>query len=502
MLSLYDPSHTPPPPSSAAPLLPLAVANVSRTLIDALKQAGVPIATHVPGQNIGRFVLVDRRLGPVPDVCADQVTIDVSRLIGAVNQDAVAQLDDETAVRRAWQIGDLTVTERVAQVDKRQITLRLLNALRQAVERQGGVWLTVSPVPWPYRTAFNLRADHDSCVPSDFANFMDAIAGHEASVSHYVCAAGFVEHRAARDRLRGHDVGSHGYWHHTYRDATANLRNIVQGIQTLRQAGLDPVGFVAPHGRFDRSLQQVLDTLSISHSGEFAFCTDDWPRYPSGSRVLQIPVHPICLGIAFEALKSRGADNEPARALAAETIAEHFCRWAQSQHAACEPIFLYGHPDERLGRYPTVVRRLLATIDSLPGIWNATQSEIARWWRARQEIGFRVWREAGRLQFECEQLPRGYRAAVDLHSPQGVARLALDARRKVVVLDDVKYEQRPEPTRLKSTVIDEPATLDGQLRLWLDWEHVTPVDQIDASTWRGWLKRSLRTIRDRRRRAA
>ncbi len=501
MFTIYNPDHSP-PPTHAAPLLPLAVANVSSVWLETLRQAGVPNATHVPGQNVGRFVLVDRRAGRLPEVSREQVVIDVSQLGDEVLAAEHELFDEGDTVRRAWRVGDLTVSERVAKVDRRKLTRRLLAALRPIVEQQGGVWLAVSPVPAPYRTLFNLRADHDSYVPSDFATFLDTIAGHEHAVSHFVCTGGFADQLDVLKRLQGHDVGSHGFWHHTYHDANANLRNIRAGIETLRRAGLEPTGFVAPHGRWNRGVQQVLDRLSISHSGEFAYGTDDWPRYPSGSRVLQIPVHPICLGLAFEAIGSRGMNDEARRAHAVETIAEHFARWACEQHAAYEPICLYGHPDERLGRYPRVVSRLLATIDALPGVWSATQSEIARWWRVRQEIRFRVWRQAGRLQFECEQLPREDRAAVDIYSPRGVARMALAGRRQMIVLDELQYETRPEPARLPSTVIDEPATLHDQLRLWLDWEHVTPITEIDASTWRGWLKRSLRTIRDGQRRAA
>ncbi|MBL8830403.1 MAG: hypothetical protein JNM18_25740 [Planctomycetaceae bacterium] len=501
MFTIYDPSHSP-PPLDAAPLLPLAVANVSQSWLDALHQTGVPTATHVPGQNVGRFVLVDRRAGRLPEVSRDQVLIDVSQLGDEVLAAEQSLFEEGDTVRRAWRVGDLTVSERVASVDRRQLTRRLLAALRQVVEQRGGVWLAVSHVPWPYRTLFNLRADHDSYIPGDFATFLDTIAGHEHAVSHFVCAGGFVDQPAALAQLRGHDVGSHGFWHHTYHDMNSNLRNIRAGVDSLRRGGLEPTGFVAPHGRWHRGVQQALDTLSISHSGEFAFCTDDWPRYPTGSRVLQIPVHPICLGLAFEALQSRGVNDEAARVRAAELIAEHFSRWSCAQHAACEPICVYGHPDERLGRYPLVVRRLLATIDALPGVWSATQTEIARWWRVRQEIRFRVWREAGRLQFECDQLPRQDRVAVDVYSPRGVARIALAGRRQIVALDELQYDTRAEPARLESTTLDERATLPDQLRLWLDWEHVTPITEIDASTWRGWLKRSLRTIRDGQRRAA
>ena len=80
---------------------------------------------------------------------------------------------------------------------------------------------------------------------------MDAIAGHEDARAISSTRRPTSRPREAWPRLRGLDVGSHGYWHHTYRTEEENFRNIRRGIEILRAAGIEPRGFAAPHGRFN-----------------------------------------------------------------------------------------------------------------------------------------------------------------------------------------------------------------------------------------------------------
>ena len=37
-----------------------------------------------------------------------------------------------------------------------------------------------------------------------------------------------------------------------------------------------------------------------------------------------------------------------------------------------EPVFLYGHPTGRLGRYPEVLRAVFETVDGFGAVWKTT----------------------------------------------------------------------------------------------------------------------------------
>ncbi len=104
----------------------------------------------------------------------------------------------------------------------------------------------------------------------------------------------------------------------------------------LRSAGIEPSGFVAPHGRFNRTLLIALEMLGVTHSSEFGLAYDELPFAVGSGAVLQIPIHPVCLEIFLEAVSvgnalrgvpqpaekgcSRFAERHGGRSLQAEVI--------------------------------------------------------------------------------------------------------------------------------------------------------------------------------------
>ena len=480
---------------TALPCLPLVCAHVAPTALDVLRQAGVPLQVVDMQRDeqatiAGRFVLYDSRRGAAPSLQQGQSLVDLAQL--SVSLPVSFGADNPRTARRVWTVGNLELIETVAEIDRRSISRAWLSALRRVIQARGGVWLTVAHVPAPYRTLFNLRADHDTCLPDDYRAFLELISGHEDCVSHFLCMSGFVEQPELLARLQGHDVGSHGYVHHTYRDPRVNRRNMARGIEALRTAGFNPSGYVAPHGRYPAGMTAALNELSISHSGEFALGYDDWPYRLANSTALQIPVHPVCLGLAFEALQRSGQLDEPHKQQVADLIGEYFSTWAREQHAACEPIVLYGHPDERLGRYPQVLRQLFRTIDALPRVWRATQTEIARWWRARERITLGVQENAAGYRIMAENLPPHDRVAVEVWHGDSAARVELTGTTTCVACEELHFEQRHEPR--PASTRDEATSWQWRagVKEWLDWEYATPTDEIDTTTVRGWLKRRLR----------
>lgn len=475
------------------PDLPLLLADVPTSLWQVLAQEGVPCAAYVPGSRAGRFVLFDsKRLQPV--LLAGQTAIDIDLLRRQGEGDPFRLLADERSRRCTWNIGALTVEERVSGVDRATVRARLINSLRNAVEAAGGLWLRISPFPFPYRTAFNFRLDHDEYDAGDFRSMLAALAGHERCVSHYVCASTHAGQPEALDRLKGSHVGSHGWWHHTYRTERENFVNIGRGIDALRAAGIDPRGFAAPHGRFNRGLLAALEALGIEHSSEFGLAHDDLPFYPGSDAVLQLPIHPICLGLCLEAARQQSGD-ELDELLAARTALDHFQRVAAEKHAAGEPIFLYGHPAGRLGRHPFVLREILEYTASLDRVWRTTLDEFAGWWRARAATKLSATRRAGIVEISAAGLAGRYEAAVELYRGDKVLGFRL-ANAPATLVDDAAASSRAIPAPC-SYPRRRPRreSLRAGLRLYLDYECETPFTEIRAHTWQGWAKRTLRRMR-------
>jgi peptidoglycan/xylan/chitin deacetylase (PgdA/CDA1 family) len=479
------------------PLLPLILAEAPVGLAGLLEQEGVPTRRHQAGSTEGRFVLYDSRRADAPPLANGQTAIDVHFLRELAGGDPWRELADSQAELVRWSVGHLLVREQVARVDRRVLRQRLLGALRARLERAGGVWMRVGAFPFPYRTAFNFRFDHDVHLPADFDAALDALEGHEAAASHYVCGAAYEPQPEALARLRGQDVGAHGYYHHTYPDAESNRRNIARGLDVLRRAGIRPSGFVAPHGRYNQALVSVLGELGITHSSEFGFAYDELPLWPAGANVLQVPVHPICLGLCLDAaarLPDAGADELRS---AADAMAGHFCRLAVAKHAAGEPIFFYGHPDRRLGRYPWVLSSVLRTIEQLPGIWPVTLTRFAEWWRARSELRVSVERQGDRLTIRTTQRPLACEAVGELVRDEGIATLRLDGAVVHARLEQLSFEPRPPRPPLPCERLGSPRDLRSFVCRWLDWEKETPIDEIYGRPVRSWMKRTLRRIRSR-----
>jgi len=479
---------------SALPLLPLVLDKVPPELVTVLAQEGVPFVRATDPFQRGRFVLFDSRLGPIRPLRFGQTAIDVRRL-GGPEGDPFEALRDEGSARHRWEIGGLALCEEIARIERRELRRRVVGRLRERIEQLGGVWLTVSPFPFPYRSALNFRIDYDRYHEGDFAATLEAVSGNERATTHFVCAAAYEGQPEALRRLAGLDVGSHGYHHHTYRTEEENYENVRRGIDVLRRAGIEPSGFASPGGRFDRGLLAALERLGVGHSSEFGLAYDDLPFLPARSDVLQIPVHPVCLGLFLEAAASGGKASVRATQRAVQTAVDYFRQTARAKYRAGEPVFLYGHPTERLGRFPQVLRAVFDTADGFAAIWKTTLGRFADWWRDRSGVRVSVEREGSGYLVRAEKRPRRFRPAIEYWRGHLVARMPLERDVVRFAPSALAYEQRTAPPPVRPAPVDGPAGLRSRIRRLIDWERETPVGEIHRNGWRNWAKRALRKLR-------
>jgi len=480
-----------------ATLLPLVLDKVPRGLRIALEQEGIPTCPHQTGAISGRFLLYDSRQVSRPMPSSGQHPIDVDELRSFFANDPFAALVDQRTARFAWPFAGLELHEEVARVERRDVRRELMARLRQKIERAGGVWLRLSAFPFPYRSALNFRIDYDQYDAADFHRTLAAIEGHEQTTSHYLSGAAYEARPDALSRLDGLDVGSHAYWHHVYRAPADNLRNVGRGIEVLRRAGIEPHGFVAPHGRFNHGLRAALEKLGVTHSSEFALAYDELPFFPPGSSVLQIPVHPVCLGLFFEAAERRHRDSlsDHARDTVADLAESYFQRTARAKYLAGDPVFFYGHPTGRLGRYPRVLKRVLTELSGFAAMWPVTMSQFAAWWEARGQVQLVLRRREDQFELSCYGRGQRYRWGVEFHRGEHFALMPVDGRVLRFSPDALVYEHvRPSTSQVERRR-DAAEPLRRRLLRWVDWEVETPLDEIDGPTWRHTAKRVLRRLR-------
>ncbi len=477
------------------PLLPLILDTVPLGLRQALAQQGVPSRDASARDADGRFVLFDSSRGSCRPLRPGQTAIDIDPIRQGHRRDPFDALVDEVAERQRWQIAGLSVAEEIARVDRRAVREKVLGQLRQQIERAGGLWISLAAYPFPHRSVLNFRIDYDRFDASDFDATLSAIDGHEQATSHFINAAAYVKHEDALARLRGLDVGSHGYHHHTYRTEEENVANIGRGIEVLGALGIEPSGFVAPGGRFNAGLAAAMERLRIGHSGEFGLAYDDLPFFPRGGKVLQIPVHPISLGIFLEAVDAEGPRQTAATQQAVRAAVDHFRQTARAKYRRGEPVLFYGHPTARLGRYPQVLRAVFDTADSFGAIWKTTLTNLADWWRARAEVRLSVVRHEGQFVVTVKQSPGTYRLGIEYHRGRHIARMPLPQRTLRFSPSALAYENIAPRADVHPVRVDGPEGLRGRLRRLIDWERETPIEEIRPTNWRNWAKRTIRILK-------
>ena len=177
---------------------------------------------------------------------------------------------------------------------------------------------------------------------------------------------------------------------------------------------------------------------------------------------------------------------------AVRSAIDYYCELIRLRFRAGEPVFLYGHPTGRRGRQTDVLRAILESVSPLAAIWRTTLGRFHAWWRARESVQLSVVRQGEQLAVTAAQSAPGWRLGIEYLRGSRVALLPLDCQRVSFAPDALSYESRETSRGPMPTRVHRIEGLRGRVRRWIDWELVTPVDQIGTGNWRNWTKRTLR----------
>jgi len=266
----------------------------------------------------------------------------------------------------------------VARVSRGEVRRLVANCLRFLLERKGLPYVHLAAVPGRAHSTFAFRVDTDFSPRRDLeavARLADRLG---MKFSWFVNVGAHKAHLDLFADLarQGHDIQLHCLRHTVSPDYKRNLDNFRRGKDAMADAGIAPVGVVAPFGEWNPELNRALERLDFEYSSEFCLAYDDLPFRPvvEGrlSKVLQVPVHPICLGRLVAA-----------RANAAQ-MAAYFRSVIDLQVARREPCFLYDHP-EPIARFSDLLADVLAYGKERCGS-ATTLTEFARWWQHRERL--------------------------------------------------------------------------------------------------------------------
>jgi peptidoglycan/xylan/chitin deacetylase (PgdA/CDA1 family) len=323
----------------------------------------------------------------------------------------------------------------VARVSRGGVRRLVANCLRLLLERKGLPYVHLASVPGRAPSTFAFRVDTDFGPRRD----LEAVARLADRVG--MKFSWFVNvgaHKAHLDLFldlarRGHDVQLHCQRHTVYPDYKRNLDNFRQGRDAMADAGIVPVGVVAPFGEWNPNLNRAFERIGFEYSSEFCLAYDDLPFRPvvEGrlSKVLQVPVHPICLGRLVAA-----------RANAAQ-MAAYFRSVIDLQAARQEPCFLYDHP-ERIAQFSDLLADVLAYGKERCGAVT-TMTEFARWWQHRERFAW----SARVSDKELEIRVKAGEAALRVIAEQGERYAVLPAGPGSHSLNTLTWHALPEPVR-------------------------------------------------------
>ncbi len=340
----------------------------------------------------------------------------------------------------------------VARTSRGEVRRLVANCLRFLLAHKSLPYVHLSPVPFINHqslSTFAFRVDTDFGPRRDLeavARLADRVG---MKFSWYVNVGAHKAHLDLFADLarQGHDIQLHCLRHSVYPDYARNLNNFRRGKETMAGAGIEPVGVVAPYGEWNPNLNRALERLGFEYSSEFCLAYDDLPFRPIvGGRlgkVLQLPVHPICLGRLVAARASR------------TQMVDYFRTVIDLQVARLEPCFLYDHP-ERIAQFSDLLADVLQYGKERCNTV-MTMTEFAGWWQRRERFEWSARVSDGQLEVKAERTEAGLTVVVEQNGRYAL----LPAAAGTWPLSELEWHDLPEPVRFdpKNLAARKPSLL-------------------------------------------
>ncbi len=228
-----------------------------------------------------------------------------------------------------------------------------------------------------YKGVFAFRIDLDFFHPGHVMNTLRVAEKHGIKTSWFInMHTGQYHGKEIKRIAETQDVQNHGFLHEQFKSEGKALESIKKADELLQKIGVKSMGFAAPFGKWGPYVGAALQKTGYSYSSEFREGKNILPFYPTvngkKSKVLQVPVHPICLGELLENCYS------PKEAV------EYFGKVIDLFYRKQIPIFLYGHPTGRLGKNLEVLDRIFSKAKELDDVWFTTLTEYALFWKRKR----------------------------------------------------------------------------------------------------------------------
>jgi hypothetical protein len=262
-------------------------------------------------------------------------------------------------------------SETVSTVSKGSIRQLVTNILEYLHHKRSLPFVHTWYYPGGHPSVFTFRVDTDKGNETELRELYEVCAKHGIPGTWFVDVHSHERWLDFFSSFAGQEIGLHCYRHETAAEREAVSANFGKGCRLLREAGFSVNGASAPCGTWNEAVDSVYTELGMAYSSEFSLDYDDMPFFPetpSGiSRVMQLPIHPICVG----SMKRSGYTSRMMR--------EYFRTAALSSIASREPVCFYHHPTH----HNWDVFDDMFTFITEMNLPKMTYSAYAAWWRQR-----------------------------------------------------------------------------------------------------------------------
>lgn len=221
------------------------------------------------------------------------------------------------------------------------------------------------------QTIFTFRVDTDSGTREQIQELYSISKQYSIPTMWFVDVQSHEQWLSVFSSFEHQEIGVHCYRHKIFQDDCHNKENIVRAKQLLEHQHCHVTGMAMPYGTWNAALGKIMQELNFPFSSEFALNYDDVPFFPvvnnSISSVLQIPIHPVSIGIMKRARISE------------EQMTKYYLKLIETYRNFQEPICLYHHPTHL---HFTIFKSVFERIREL-NILTLSYSEYASWWKKR-----------------------------------------------------------------------------------------------------------------------
>lgn len=261
--------------------------------------------------------------------------------------------------------------EEISTISKGAVSSIIFNLLKEIHVQRKQLFIHKWFFPGSEKNIFLFREDTDYCSKSDIQKIQNVSKANSTKITWFIhCKENESFLEDYKNNVKD-EIGLHCFDHFTSSN-TDNIRDdIDKAISTLQKCKIQPDGYAAPYGQWNKNLSRVLSEMDFSYSSEFSILYDSLPiRLTTTDNILQIPIHPICID---SLIKSGKNDDE---------IINYYKDVIDRAISLQIPVALYDHPGH--DRYH-ILNVVFEYVNSL-SLKSFTFREYSDWWQEREMI--------------------------------------------------------------------------------------------------------------------